>query len=394
MGYAFVATDRAGVPLGELLQANPRSLRFAIGNIDSFTWEIDVDHPLATALSDTGRTLIKVYDDVIPNTKTLRLHGPVATREKNRNTTGGRIALTAASPMWRLARRLVGKSIAGLSIGTALATVDRGTMLTQVLTELNTAGDTGLRMGTVTASSKTYGGPWRYKKASEVVTELTATLDGPDWRVRPIEATPDGYGLALGLLDVAPFIGTVQPNCVWEFGTGRRNVADWRDVGDAGALANDIYELPGGFPDTAGSSAVLRSTSSSSITDYGLNEEAMSSGIESDALRQRLIDEHVAIRRVPRRVITFTPIAESDDVPLEERRLPRLFVDYSPGDVVIFRAVERFSVRDVDGTVLGYREVRTVNAYFRIYAVTLNFNDAGVATPTVTLVADENTANL
>lgn len=402
MAYQFVATDPRGVPYGEIRDANPRSLRFPIRNTPSFTWAIDADHPQAQVLQDTGRTLVKVYDDVT-GAKVLRLCGPVFSREKTRASGGGSIALVAAAPTSRLPRRLVGKSPAGASIGTALAMVDRGAIISQVIAALNSgsgtlftdAGDTGIRMGAVTPSSSTYVGPWRYKPASEVLAEMAGTLDGPDWRIRATEPTADAVGVQLGLLDVAPFIGTFMPHVVWEFGTGRHNVAEWRDVGNVSALLNDAYSLPAGFPDQS-TAGVLRSTDVASIADYGLNEGVVPDDLTVDALRQSSIDEHVLVRKVPTRVITFSPVAEDPDpsLPLEERRVPRLFVDYEPGDIVVFRAVERFKVIDQDGTVLGYEEVQTVNAYFRVYAVTLNFDAAGVATPELTLVSDENTETI
>lgn len=402
MTWDFVATTREGIPYGELRNANPRTLRFGLGGADTFQWTIDADHPQATVLQDVGRTIIKVYNDAT-GVKVPRLCGPVITREKQRSTAGGRIALTAASPIEAFRRRLVGKGPEAVTRGSPgpLSPLDRGVLITELLDALNNgsatwgtdAADTGLRIGDVTASSLSYLEGIRFTPANEVLATLIGTLDGPDIRVRPIEPVLDATGLQLGYLDVAPFIGTIQPNVIWEFGTGRLNVAEWNDRGDATSLANLAYHLPPGYPDNA-TQGVLSAADATSQSDYGLNEVVVPGDIAADELRQRLIDEHIAIRRVPRRVITFSPVAEIEGLPAEDRRVPRLFVDYSPGDVVIFRALERFSLYDVDGAVVGTREEVTVNAYFRVHAVTLTFDDAGVATPTLTLVEDENTVGL
>lgn len=393
--WTFVLTDRAGAPLGELRDATARALRLPLNRLPTLSFTVRVDNPMAEHLVKQDLTLVKGYDDST-GTKTLRFIGPVVSSEKSRGREGGSVAVTAAGPAWRLGHRLLGKNPAGATFGTAVSTIDRGEIAGQILDALNNgnastvhtdAADTGIRRGTITASALSYAGPWRYKQADEAISELSAALDGFDWEIAPVEPTADTIGVQIGSLNAAPILGQTQTNSVFEFGTGRHNVEDWRDIGDSSGLANRGHNLPPGFPDNA-TQQVVTSDDTVSIGERGLHETVIPGDLVVDTLRQQLVTEHIRIRKVPRRVITFSPIAEDSTAPASERRVPVLFVDYNVGDIVPFRAVERFAARDAAGAVTNYTEVKTVDALFRIYAIDLRIDDAGVATAVPTLVAE------
>jgi hypothetical protein len=100
------------------------------------------------------------------------------------------------------------------------------------------------------------------------------------------------------------------------------------------------------------------------------------------------VQENVRVRKVPKRIIAFTPVAEDSSAPIETRRVPRPFADYNVGDVVHFRAIERFPVTDSAGTVIGYTETPTVDLLVRVFAIQIDLDDAGVAQTAVALQDD------
>jgi hypothetical protein len=398
LSYALVLTDARGNGLGELTGgpggATARKVRVPLNLNPTVQGVLDAAHPLAQAVADLDQTLLKVYDRTLDDVNPpLRFVGPMATYEKQRQAGGGSLAFTAAGPLWRLAGRLIGRDPRGAVFGNAGAPLDRGEIAGRIVDALNAgdnagiytqAGDTGIRRGNIVASSSTFLGPLRYAPADGVLADLAAPLDGYDYVARPVEPVADALGVQIAALDVAPAFGALNDAAAFEFGTGRHNVASWRDAGDAGALCNDAVSLPSGYPDNA-IGAVQTFVDAPGITDRGRWERVIADpgGLTDDNLRYKLAAENVRIRKVPRRTITFEPIAEALDA--LERRVPRPFIDYQVGDVIPFRAMERFPTYAADGQVIGESEVLTVDAYFRIFAVDLDLDDEGNATATLTL---------
>lgn len=399
MSYRLILTDRLGNGLGELTGgaggAVERKLRVPLNLNPTATGVLDAAHPLAANVLALDKTLLKVYDRTVdPVNPALRFLGPMATYDKVRQAGGGTVAFTAAGALWRLGGRLIGRNPAGAIFGDALTPVDRGEIAGRIIDALNTgdnagiytqAGDTGIRRGVIAPSSSTFLGPLRYAEADGVLASLAAPLDGFDYRARPVEPVRDALGVKIAELDVAPAFGVLNPAAAFEFGTGRHNVAVWRDAGDAGALCNDGVSLPDGYPSNA-VGTVQTYTDAASIADRGLWERAIADpgGLADDALRLKLVASHVGVRSTPRRTITFDPIPEALDA--LERRVPRPFIDYDVGDLIPFRALERFPIRDPDGQIVGEREELTVDAIFRIYVIELALDDEGNATTTLTLV--------
>lgn len=402
MAWSFVITDRTGNALGELRDADSRSLRFPLNKTPTFSFTVQSDNPFASLFLTDDKVLIKAYDDST-GAKTLRFLGPVIGHDKTRNSGAGTISVTAAGAQWRLGTggqsgRYIGKSNTGATFGTtALSTLDRGEIMGRIIDALNagestniftTAGDTGIRRGTITASSQTYVSDWRYKLALEALADLSGTLDGPDWQVRPVEPTTDATGLQIGALDVSPAFGSLNQNVAFVFGAPPFNVAEWHDVGDSSSLANFAISLPPGFPDNA-TAAPITASDAASIADRGLYETVVAADLQTDGLRTTLVQEHVRVRKIPKRVIAFTPVAESSSVPIEERRVPRLFTDYIVGDVVLFRAVERMPITDpVTGLVVATQEVPTVDLLMRVFVAQIDLDNAGVATTSLALQVD------
>jgi hypothetical protein len=398
MAWSFVLTDRAGNPYGELRDAHDRSLRFPLNRTPTFSFSIDADHPFASLLVDLDRVFIKAYSDD-SGAKTLKFFGPCIGRDKTRQASGSTIPISAAGVQWRLDHRIIGQNAAGATFGTtSLSMLDRGEIMGRTIDALNAgeqsqvwtvAGDTGIRRGTITPSSQTYVVDQRYVAAGPFLASQSASLDGPDWRVRPTEPVADQYGVQMGLLDVLPAIGATQPNVAFKYGGPDGNVASWKDTGDSNGLCNRAINLPSGYPDTATQQPITWQDDAS-ISSRGLHEAVIAGELQSDDLRLKLAQENVRVRKAPRRVIAFTPVAESPDVPSADRRVPRFGVDFDTGDVVHFRAIEQFPVRDTDGTVTGYMAVPTVDLLVRVFVAQIDLTDEGVAQTTVALQDDSS----
>lgn len=387
------------MPIGEIRQAVARGFRRTLKRGRSCSLTIGGRNPLATRVMDADQVRVKAYDDR-SGVKQLRHFGPIVGIEK---VTGGEertLAITSADPSYLLQGRLIGRSTSGVTFGTSLVPQDRGDVMGDIIDALNTgsvpigtlAGDTGIRLGSITPSAAGVFGPWRYVEASEAFSELAAGIDAPDWDFRPVEPVADSIGVQIAALDVAPAFGAFRPNMAFELGTGRRNVTEFRDVTDATLIANRVAHLPPGFPDgIAPGDAVVEAIDAAAIAARGLREAVVEQqDLTVKEFRQQLVDEHVRIRKQPRRVITFSPIRilEPNEIDPAERRVPRPFVDYDVGDVVPFRAIESIDVVDDAGTVIGQRQVKTVDALFRIFTIDISIDEQGAETVTLTFVEE------
>jgi hypothetical protein len=393
--WSFIARNRAGSALGELRNVHDRNVRYPWLRTDTMTGRIDTNHPLATRILDGDLTIVSGYDFSIQADPLIQ--GPVVGYQKARNASGGQITFTVAGARWFLGHRLIGQSNGGATFGTtSLSLRDRGDLIGATIDACNNGeatnvfaqpGNTTIRRGTITPSSSTYVSDIRFKIADEFITDLSATLDGPDVRVRYVEPFTDATGLVLGVMDVAPSLGALQPDVVFAFGTPPYSVVEWNDVGDSNTLANRAVNLPSGFPDNATAQPITWDDATS-IAQRGLYETVVAADLVTDSLRTTLVQEHVRVRKTPRRVISVTPASEDSTAPASERRVPRYGLDYKGGDVVTFRAVERFDMTDAAGTVIGQNEVATADLLTRVFAVELAIDDQGVATATPTLQYD------
>ena len=91
------------------------------------------------------------------------------------------------------------------------------------------------------------------------------------------------------------------------------------------------------------------------ITNRGLYEEVVNdAGVLDDALRGKIGDFHVGLRKQPRERILFKPAVNAR---------PAALVDYQPGDTVRARAVVRGNLR--------------FDALFRIWGITFDVDENG-----------------
>lgn len=367
MAYPFVLTDLGGVERGELPGAKAKSCALPIGSMATAGVTVPLDHPDADFILE-GDALLKVYDDDVSRSVPI-FHGRLITAEEVAQGDRPTVAANFADPYWILLRRLVGKSAQGYSRGTAVAPVDRGTIVSEILAATNAESPSGVRIGTVQASSSTYVAGWQYAKIAEKIAELCATLDGPDWRVRAIEWAGGYYGE----LDVVPALGTLNREAVFEYGPeGLANVRGYRRGVSLEGTLNRAFHLPPGFPENA-TQAVLSKEHAASIAARGLFEDVVSTSgdLTVDELRTALLEWHIAVRNGPRQTITFDPVAD-----LSGGRVPRFGRDFQLGDVIPFRA----SYTGQDGDVR-----KRIDALFRIYQVAITVDEAGHAAYALTV---------
>lgn len=375
MAFRYVLTNRAGVALGELLNASNRSLAIGVNRNPTAAATIRLDDPLANVVL-AGATMLKVYESGPPfAAPVLRFIGEVAGVQEtgDQSGLGGSIVATFGGPMTRFQERLLGKGAAGWTSGSALSPRDRALMVADAVTAANAEGYTGVDLGTVTnvGSSSFYEAP-PYKPAGEIITELVNLLDGPDYELVLQEPTSVAAGVRIATLRIAGVIGQARPAAVFEYGTGRRNVVGYERQVSYG-IVNAGYGLA---PSTDPAAPVVTSVDTTSVNLYGRREAVIPTDLPVADLRQRLVSEHVRIRRVPRQVIQFQPARDDASTP---GRVPRFGSDFFLGDSVPFRAVQG------EGTPSA---TTRVNASLRVYAVSWSVDDLGAATPTFTLTAE------
>ncbi len=351
--WRMLYTDLDGNVIGEIENASARRFSFMLNHPNLISFKLDLRDRLLKEFLSRKTGLILLFRN-----RSLKMTAELTGAELARGSDNDKaLAITATETMWpRFQNRLVGKSREGYAVTTPTA---KGAVLTALLDILNFEDDTGLRVGTDTTTNTITGGPWRYKPMIELMQELSGTLNGFDFRQVP--ANPLGTGIT-GYLDFTPVIGQTRDNAIFEFGTGKYNVKDYRWVVDRTGLINRAFALPSDFPD----SAVLEVASQSDatqITAEGLREAVVSQDLKDYDLRVQLAAEHIAVRKFPMERFFFTPAPNIDLEPL---------VDYDVGDTIVGRVKEQ--------------GVIALNAQVRCYGITVEPNDEGQELVNLTLV--------
>lgn len=371
MAWDFIVTDLFGVPLGDAIKADSRTVTLPHLRTPSATFTIPLWDSLAPTLRNTD-CLLKCYrTDPVLGTRTLAFNGPVVSVQGTAQTGEQSLSVTAAGPFWRLTKRLIpaSKQTTGYSYGSLLALADLGTIARSIIQDTNAAafgaGFTGIDLGTHTDATTGWVSRWYNKNVAEAIAELAAGINSFEFRVRMTE--PTGYANVngwprIGLFDDAPIIGVTRPDAIFEYGTTRPNVDSYEDTVDRSSMINDAIVSVQGWPD-----GVERNTDLSlkynqqerfdttSINARGLFEEVVSdAGILDDTNRQKIGDYHVALRKNPLQRITFKPKVNARPAPL---------IDYDVGDTVRARAF--------------IRGVTQFDALFRIWGVKFNIDTNG-----------------
>jgi hypothetical protein len=362
----FIVTDLYGVQIGEVRQATDRQVILPHLRTPTASFKLPLWSPLAATIMDTD-TLLKCYWlDPSTGTRTLIFNGPVVSAQETGEGGAQSIAVNATGPFWRLSRRLIPGSTnkTGVGYGSPTGLLDLGNIARTIISDTNGVQFSGIELGTQSNSTSGFIGKWYLKNVAEAIAELAAGLNSFEFRVRPTEPTaranPQNWP-RIGLFDCAPIIGTSRPDAVFEYGTTRANVQTYSRTVDRTTMLTKAFCSVQGWPDQVERDSAniekyhLVTSTTSNTGTRGLFEEVVNdAGVLDDGLRQKIADFHIAVRKVPRQQIIFTPSVNARPAP---------FADYDVGDTVRARAIVSDSVR--------------FDALFRIWGITINVDENG-----------------
>jgi hypothetical protein len=219
------------------------------------------------------------------------------------------------------------------------------------------------------------GGPWYYKPFMEFVQEAALTAGGFDFWQTPLDPVTNngnsgtftvGAAATTAWTTSTSYKGQTRSNVIFEYGTGKHNVTEYRFTLSGDGLINTAYALPPGFP--SGGSGTVSKADSTGTTRQRAREEVVSSDLQSDTARQQIVDAHVSVRQRYKRVFSFIPQVEDGS------RTPQFGADYVIGDWVTAR-VQDYNNLSIDSTV-------------RVYGADVEVDQNGFVRTTLTLVQE------
>lgn len=225
-------------------------------------------------------------------------------------------------------------------------------------------------------------GPWNAKYAAEAISEVIS-LGGYDLVVIPTEprtsvqvggsmvaapANVPGIGQVLVRLPTTvpdPGTRSTQPP-VFEYGTTRANVASYSLRRDRDEEANQVFVPRIGYPEPGylGAETTQSALDSGASTAFGRLQAWVEPGdVYLAATRLALANNHLLMRKGPRRRVTFTPA---------QNNIAEPFTDYDVGSWVRFRAFNGVELR--------------LDVMVRIWAMNVSMDDNGNESVTVETV--------
>lgn len=366
--WSFVLTDLQGVVHGELTGSDQRKVSDPWMRIPTASCVIPLWHPLAETVLTTDCMLKCYRTDPITTIRTLVFHGIVLSVEEVGETLSQSISIAAVGPEFRLQKRLLGVTKAGIEFGTEAVKIDLSLIGKQIVDAANGRGETGISTNVahgatfVNTGQTASTGKWWLKPAAEALNEVAGGLNSFEWRVRPTEAIAFGSFPRIAVIDFAPETSfrTTRPDAVYEYGTTRANVTGYSRKISRETLINRDYVPVSGWPDTPAVTNgvpgdLVTGFDNGSITTRGLYEEVVpDGGIIDVGLRQQLADLHIAVRKNGRQQITFNPAPDARPCP---------YVDYQPGEQIRARA--------------EVRGVTRFDALFRVWGLTFDIDSQG-----------------
>lgn len=359
--WRMIYTTYSGVRYGEILDAHDRVFNFSLLGPNNLTFRQELVNPLTEEILTNREGLILVYRD-----RKLAMTAEIGSVQVSGDDNDHQYTVTATETMWtRLAKRLLGKSAAGLKGPTSPTDQGQWMMYTN-LASLNGINATGLGPGTVDRSGDISGGVWRYKSFMELLTELSATTAGYDFYQRPRD--PSAAAGLTGVIEIKPVIGDVRPNIVFQYGSGISNARSYEWITDTTQIINRAVALPPDFPDSPGLK-VAETADAASIILRGMREEVIPTDLSSLYLRQAMAGLHVKLRKTPKETFVIQPQSSSGTA-----SVPEFIEDYNVGDIV------RGHVQD--------QSLLMLDAMVRVYGVTASVSDEGQETIDLTLIND------
>jgi hypothetical protein len=357
--WTFAVSSLEGNQFAEITNASDREIAHLLGRTQTLSFTLPSSSPLTPAVATT-QVLIQAYWG-----SELRFNGRVISYNRTAQGSTRSMSVVAADPSWVFPKRLVGKT--GASGRVFTPATDNGQIAKTLLDEANAEAPTHLRTGTLPylgGSSSVYvSGP--FKPLPESIADLSVGAYGFDWRVVPIEYTSGAWADWYA----APVIGTFREDAVFHYVEGGGgNMKSITDSVEKTTQATRVYHFTEFGPDATGAPTVVASDPAA-ILDDGLYEDLAQAQLYDTGLRQSLVNEHVRVRKQPRRIITFEP---QDHDPLNPGGVPVFGTDYGLGDIVRARAEDEW------GTWF--------DAYFRVYGWTAKPTAEGLETGDLLLV--------
>jgi hypothetical protein len=344
--YEIVITDLSYVPQGQILSASNVQYFRGLSKLAGLSFQVPMSSPHVDRLS-TVNGYIKVY-----RKGALIYVGPIVAAEENAQAEARSLAITSADNGWYLGKLLAGKSRTGILYQTVTA---RHTIAKNAVDSANTTRETGVSTSGFSYSSGSSithkVGP--YVSALQVLQEVGNALDGYDWFVHPRENWVNGAvdNQKVGNLEISTLIGATKADAVFEYGVGTRsNVLSYTKTTTRDTQATHVFHV------TQDASDVKTGTNTAAATNWGILEDVAQGDFTDATMRQKLVDEHAAVRGNPRTIIKMTPHIDPGGV----GHVPEPFVDYNVGDTVTFRASDAGIVR-FSGSVRVYGIRTTVD---------------------------------
>jgi hypothetical protein len=334
--FQFVLYDLDGAQLGEVYGATERTLSLPLTHIPTASFKIPLAHTLAQTLLDTDTILVVLYTDR-NGSKSVVFSGPVMGVSEEADALDQTLAVAATGGVSILAHRVAGASKSGLFFSGGIGSPATGGVPIAILNHVNLAGYTGIEPGTSGGSTHTNAFTVRYRIALDAISEYQASTGDFEFYVAPMAPTNVGKAWPqIGTLHTPNAVGSDKSaSVVLEYGTGRASIAEYQRVVSRDGLATKGYIAPGGWPDTP--EDLVTATGAAAMAAHGLRETIVPDPALTDAtLRQQLVDYHVAVRKNPRQLITFTTTRNA---------VPSPIMDYATGDYIRTRAVVGASVR-------------------------------------------------
>ncbi len=362
--WTLTASSLEGSTFAEIDNASDREITNLLGRTNTVGFTVPSSSPLTPYLASTN-VIIDAYDGAYHS-----FRGRVISYNRVANQDGRSMAVVAADPSYVFPLRRVGKSQTGYVTNGVL---DRGQIVKDLIDAANAERHTGVRTGVLPylANSTARYASGAFKQLSEVVQDLGAGAYGFDWEITP-NTVGDGV---LGDWHAASLFGAYNPDVIFHYVEGGGgNMKTITDSVSKLQQANRVYHFLDFGVVTTDSPVVTSATDAVTagiIAEDGLYEDVASAQLVDNDLRQSLVNAHVALRRYPRRVITFQP---QDYDPTNPGTVPRFGTDYFIGDIVRARAEDEHGV--------------WFDAYFRVYGWTAKPSSEGTETGDLLLISD------
>lgn len=361
-GWSYILTDKDYEPIAEIVNASERKVSIPLNRLDSASFRIRLDNPLALNIM-TAAGYVKAYRDDV-----LTFFGPIVTAEETGDANNASIVVNCMGAGWIFGRRLVGKS----ATGTLFTAIDRASIIGSLIATVNSENNTGIGVdvGNTSASTATYvAGP--YKKLDEVINELAAGTAGFDWRVLPNENWVNGVKTTdtIGAFYARPVIGEVAPEAVFEWGGGRNNVSGYTRTMNREQQANKLYHNAATGPDAPGY-PTLTVNDPTSITEFHELEDVVQADLLDPTLRAAILNAHLDVRSYPRHIVQFTPHID----PGALGRLPNFGQHYTVGDQVRMR--------------VQYNSQPRIDTLVRVWGVSFEIDNNGVERASMVLAEE------